>query len=358
MADQYENVEATVAELLSKLQETERKVAEIVAEKEESDKEARQVREQLQRVDEERQLCKREVEDLAREYEKLQLSSELDKLRALDSQRQEHQRQLAEERAQMERERQRTDAWIGDLTEKNQCEKHFLEEKIYRLETELRELKMAEQQGLMDDDHDGSQAMAMEGVRVSSARDSACGEEEHPFRHSHQRHAEDEVSDENNQSLYREPEEGNSGQEGDREDPSEFGAEAIASAGGQLTLNSQPQHCLPQRTNMPQTRASHQSDEPLVRGQTQASHQSEEPLVRGQTQSSEPDLSHPRTTASLTEAHPQDSEPLLGAQSQFGQSCFPQTRDVASLIKVHPQSTLSSAGGQTPCSQAQQKDLR
>ena len=211
---------------------------------------------------------------------------------------------------------------------------------------------MAEQQGLMDDDHDGSQAMAMGD---SSARDSVCGEERHPFRHSHQRHAEDEVSGENSQSLYREPKEGNSVQEGDREEPSEFGAEAIASAGGQLTLNSQPQHRLPQHTNMPQTKASHQSDEPLVRGQTQASHQSEEPLVRGQTQSSEPDLSHPRTTASLTEAHHQDSEPLLGAQSQFSQSCFSQTRDVASLIKVHPQSTLSSAGGQTPCGQAQQK---
>ena len=189
-------------------------------------------------MDEERQLCKREVEDLAREYEKLQLSSELDKLRALDSQRQEHQRQLAEERPQMERERQRTDAWIGDLTEKNQCEKHF---------SELRDLKMAEQQGLMDDDHDGSQAMAMEGVGDSSTRDSVCGEERHPFRHSHQRHAEDEVSGENSQSLYREPKEVNSVQEGDREDPSEFGAGAIASAGGQLTLNSQPQHRLPQR---------------------------------------------------------------------------------------------------------------
>ena len=132
-------------ELLVKLQEAEQQVVELLAEKERSDQEVKQLQEQLRKVSEESQLYKREAESLAGEYETLQLHTELDRLCALDLQRQENQQQLAEEWAQLERERQRTDAWIRDLNEKSQCEKHYLEEKICFLETELQELKIAEQ---------------------------------------------------------------------------------------------------------------------------------------------------------------------------------------------------------------------
>ena len=98
----------------------------------------------MRKVNEASQLYEREAESLAGEYGKLQLHTELDRLRVLDLQRQENQQQLTEEWAQLERER-RTDAWMRDLNEKNPCKKYFLEEKICFLKTKLQELKIAEQ---------------------------------------------------------------------------------------------------------------------------------------------------------------------------------------------------------------------
>ena len=103
------------------------------------------------------------------------MRSELDKLRALNLQRQESQEQLAEERAQLREERQRTDAWIRDLEVRHGSEKQFLEEKIRCLEFELGDFKLRP----TDDGDNYSESQAAVGgtvgVRDSSTRDSTRG---------------------------------------------------------------------------------------------------------------------------------------------------------------------------------------
>ena len=105
MADEEERDET---EFLVRLREAEERTAGLLLEKEKNYRERDQLREQLRKVTEDSQFYKREAENLSAECEKLQLRSELDKLRALNLQRQESQEQLAEERAQLKKERQRT----------------------------------------------------------------------------------------------------------------------------------------------------------------------------------------------------------------------------------------------------------
>ena len=106
---------------------------------------------------------------------KLCLQSELDRLCALNLQRQEDREQLAEERAQFKRERERTDAWILGLKGRHEYERHFLEEKICSLESEQSDLKLAEWPGPTDGDHDDTVG-GTAGVGGSSPRDSTWGD--------------------------------------------------------------------------------------------------------------------------------------------------------------------------------------
>ena len=168
------------AEFLVRLRGAEERTVELLLEKEMNDREKDQLREQLRKVTEDCQIIyKREAENLSAECEKLQLRSELDKLRALNLQRQESQEQLAEERAQLKKERQRTDAWIRDLVVRHGCEKQFLEERICCLEFELGDFKLAERRNLTDDGDYYSESQAAVGgtvgVRDSSTRDSTRG---------------------------------------------------------------------------------------------------------------------------------------------------------------------------------------
>ena len=73
----------------------------------------------------------------------------------------------------MEIERYRTDAWIRDLIEKCQSEKNLLEEKMYRLEAELHELRLSEQRNLRDDSCDEERRQSVFDDGVVGARGSS-----------------------------------------------------------------------------------------------------------------------------------------------------------------------------------------
>ena len=69
----------------------------------------------------------------------MQLRMELDKLRAIESVRQEHHAQLEWERQQVERECKRAESWIEDLREQFRAEKQQYLERISELESRLSE---------------------------------------------------------------------------------------------------------------------------------------------------------------------------------------------------------------------------
>ena len=96
-----------------------------------------ELREQIETVSEDRDACKRELQSVSAECESLKLQSELERLRATEQLRDAYERRLAEERAQIEKEKQRADAWIFGLKESNLCEKRSYEDRILRLEAEL-----------------------------------------------------------------------------------------------------------------------------------------------------------------------------------------------------------------------------
>ena len=62
---------------------------------------------------------------------------EMDKLRAIESLRQEYNALLEREKQQVDRERERADSWIADLREQFRQEKQKYEEKISELESKL-----------------------------------------------------------------------------------------------------------------------------------------------------------------------------------------------------------------------------
>ena len=145
MSGQQESSEEP--DLRARLGEAELRVTELISEKEQSDAEAERVREQLQEAVEESRFHRGEAEALQAQYERLAMQSELDRLRALDQLRQEHQRELSEERVRNDLEGKRYDSWIASLEEKFQLEKLRLEERVFALGEELQALKQSDDDG-------------------------------------------------------------------------------------------------------------------------------------------------------------------------------------------------------------------
>ena len=70
-------------------------------------------------------------------FENFKVQSELEQLRAIEQLREAYESHLVDERAQVEKERQRADSWILNLKESNRIEKRSYDERIRQLETEL-----------------------------------------------------------------------------------------------------------------------------------------------------------------------------------------------------------------------------
>ena len=118
----------------AKLLEAERRYEELTYQ---NDSVVRDLQQQIQVLSQDRDSYKQELESMSRNFENFKVQSELERLRAMEQMRDSYEGRLADERAQVVKERQRADAWICNLKESNQLEKRSYEERIRQLEAEL-----------------------------------------------------------------------------------------------------------------------------------------------------------------------------------------------------------------------------
>ena len=170
MSEQQEGSEDP--NLRARLEGAERRVAELISEKEQSDAGAERVRERLQEAVEESRFHRSEAEALQAQFEKLAMQSELDRLRTVEQLRQEHQKELSEERARTDLERKRYDSWIASLEDKFQLEKLRLEERVLGLEEELQAWKLSKDGGVEADSVVGSHEVDEVSVGVADEAES------------------------------------------------------------------------------------------------------------------------------------------------------------------------------------------
>lgn len=86
-----------------------------------------------------RESYKQELESMSTNFEQ----SELERFRVVEQLRDSYEQHLANERAQVEKERQRADEWIHDLKMSNQLEKRSYNERIRELEAEIARMSKA-----------------------------------------------------------------------------------------------------------------------------------------------------------------------------------------------------------------------
>ena len=134
--------EAASAELLQRVQHLESCLRQAQSVAEESAAELELTRRELRRakddVAEQREEAERQqgyAKSLNSELETVQLRMELEKLRTIESLRQEHQSQVEREKLQLERECRRADSWVEDLREQFKAERQHYLDRISELES-------------------------------------------------------------------------------------------------------------------------------------------------------------------------------------------------------------------------------
>ena len=118
----------------AKFVEAERRYEELIWQ---NDSSVQELKQQILTLSQDRDAYKQELESMSATLENFKVQSELERLRIIEQLRKSYEGRLADERAQVARERQRADAWIQDLKDSTEMEKRSYHERIRRLEAEL-----------------------------------------------------------------------------------------------------------------------------------------------------------------------------------------------------------------------------